>query len=301
MRTSTQTRGVCLPSRRATVWLSRLRALCHLRLHLRPDDGDPFVERADGESLLTRLPYSAEQGIFKGDGPTSECLVRDSTWADDSAIPVDDEDPIRLVAKARRLASLAIATLEEFGLAPNLKPGKTSMMIHVAGRRSLNTGGYSRCLRRLLSTEIKGDQLFHVPLPLVHVLTDSWCLHLVAVRSRMGLLRAMVQTGPPVFWAELQQEETWLSYARADLCALAAGDSAWPPVQVESWPKWVDMIRAAPDRFKLSVKKMLQQRHLAELEGYKTDLVLWALFRMAESADPQQTSSAPIWVCRMCR
>ena len=117
----------------------------------------------------------------------------------------------------------------------------------------------------------------------------------------MGLLRAMVQTGPPVLWAELQQEETWLSYARADLCALAAGDSAWPPVQVESWPKWVDMIRAAPDRLKLSVKKMLQQRHLAELEGYKTDLVLWALFRMAESADPQQTSSAPIWVCRMCR
>ena len=49
------------------------------------------------------------------------------------------------------------------------------------------SGGYSRCLRRLLSTAVTGGHLFRLPLPLVHVATGSWRLELVAVRSRMAL------------------------------------------------------------------------------------------------------------------
>ena len=104
------------------------------------------------------------------------------------------------------------------------------------------SGGYSRCLRRLLSTHYKGADLFKIPLPMVHVLTDSWSLDLVAMRSRLGLLAALVTNGPDILWAVLQQEQRWMSQLQIDLRRLRTFDSTWPSVDRQSWTKWVSRI-----------------------------------------------------------
>ena len=93
-----------------------------------------LAERLDGEGILSYAPVRGEAGPFPDGEVTSEELARDGTWADDSAIPVEDRDPVRLVSKAKRLCSVAISTLEEFGLCPNLKRGKTTVMLHLTGR-----------------------------------------------------------------------------------------------------------------------------------------------------------------------
>ncbi|CAE7247342.1 hypothetical protein AK812_SmicGene11060 [Symbiodinium microadriaticum] len=286
-----------------------------------------LVERADGESLLSYIEHNPDNGIFSGPVGEVASIARDGTWADDSVLPIEDKSPGQLVAKLKRLASLAISTLEEFGLSPNLKPGKTSAVLSLVGKGAMAarraatiqgrpailledlgielpivpqhvhlgavidnkltlkgesrhrlallgsaydqgkrlvfqnktiplairaslfetgvrstlfnlsiwmpegeawsklSGGYSRCLRRLLSTHYKGADLFKIPLPMVHVLTDSWSLDLVAMRSRLGLLAALVTNGPDILWAVLQQEQRWMSQLQVDLQRLRTFDS----------------------------------------------------------------------------
>ena len=295
-----------------------------------------LVERADGESLLSYIEHNPDNGIFSGPVGEVASIARDGTWADDSVLPIEDKSPGQLVAKLKRLASLAISTLEEFGLSPNLKPGKTSAVLSLVGKGAMAarraatiqgrpailledlgielpivpqhvhlgavidnkltlkgesrhrlallgsaydqgkrlvfqnktiplairaslfetgvrstlfnlsiwmpegeawsklSGGYSRCLRRLLSTHYKGADLFKIPLPMVHVLTDSWSLDLVAMRSRLGLLAALVTNGPDILWAVLQQEQRWMSQLQVDLQRLRTFDSTSPSVDRQS-------------------------------------------------------------------
>ncbi|CAE7337173.1 Cacna1c [Symbiodinium sp. CCMP2592] len=360
-----------------------------------------IIERADGEDLLTTLVVESDQQAFSADWPVEGCLVRDSTWADDSAIPVDDEKPERLAFKIKRLTSIALATLEEFGLAPNLKPGKTAILVHLCGpgsqraKRSLVNGkkaevlledlgvavqvtpqythlggvldlrlnlkaearrrlallgdafeqgrkllfqnrtiplatrvqldeasvrstlfnlslwlphgdswdrlcgGYSRCLRRVLAAEINGEALYKIPIPLVHIITNSWELKYVATRSRLGLLCAMSLNGPSVLWAQLQHEKAWLQEVRSDLASLNSFDEEWPRAD-ESWKVWEAAIRANPARFKLRVKQMLRKRHMEDVEHYKVNLVLWAMFRMAKGDDGADGARLMQWQCRKC-
>ncbi|CAE7193341.1 unnamed protein product [Symbiodinium sp. CCMP2592] len=360
-----------------------------------------IIERADGEDLLTYLPADSNPVGLPGPSLTEACMVRDSTWADDSVIPVSDENPVRLADKIKRVSSIALATLEEFGLAPNLKPGKTAVMVHLCGpgsqqaKRSLTAGkkaelylhdldvrvqitpqythlggvldaklslkaeamrrlallgdafdqgrkllfqnctiplhtrvqlyeasvrstlfnlslwvpcgdswrrlcgGYTRCPRRVLAAEIKGEALYKVPAPLVHIATDSWELKHLARRSRLGLLCAMSLKGPAVLWAQLRAEQSWLRIVRDDLNQLAKFDDTWPD-QTCSWQAWETAICANPNRFKLRVKQMLKKQHVADMERYKSDMVLWAMYRQARGDEHGNTEKLKQWQCRMC-
>ena len=362
-----------------------------------------LVERADGESLLSYIGHNVADGVFSGHATAAASIARDGTWADDTVLPIEDLSANRLVRKAKRLCALAITTLEEFGLSPNLKPGKTTMIlclqgkgaqvarqaasvqgraaiyledmrlevpvashyIHLGGaidakltlhcevRRRLAllgsaydqgkkllfqnvtipletraqlfevavrstlfnldlwvpqgeawkrlAGGYSRCLRRLLATSFKGELLFKLPLPMVHVLTNSWSLELVGIRSRLGMLAAMVQNGPEILWAVLQREQMWLQQVRKDMQLLVDFDPSWPRVARECWPAWVARIRESPGRFKQHVRKMLRARHLAELEQSRDLVALWMMYRMASTGVASGEKQPTNWSCRQCR
>ena len=362
-----------------------------------------LVERADGESLLSYVPQQGTGGAFQSPSAEEATLARDGTWADDSVLPIEDSCPQRLVIKAKRLCSIAISTLEEFGLSPNLKMGKTRMIMALQGRgaqaarraASVNgraalyladlqvevpvvphyihlgaaidakltlkcegrrrlallgaaydqgkkllfqnktiplkvraklfevgarstlfnlalwypegeawkklVGGFSRCLRKLLAPQIKGEQLFKLPLPLVHVLTDSWSLELVAVRSRLGLFAALVATGPDALWAVLQREGTWFGYVQADLQSLANFDDSWPKVTTATWPQWMEKIRSETGRFKAAVRRMLQARHSRDMARSRDLVALWAMLRMAGHGLPGEDSTMRPWSCRGCR
>ncbi|CAE7036913.1 unnamed protein product [Symbiodinium sp. CCMP2592] len=91
-------------------------------------------EVANAEGLLESHPYDEEIGPFGSGANGYDVLVQDSTWADDSAWPVSDGDPLLLLRKASRLSSLVISHLQGMGMQPNMKRGKTSLLIHLVGR-----------------------------------------------------------------------------------------------------------------------------------------------------------------------
>ena len=88
------------------------------------------------ENLSYQVPYDCATGIY-ADEPGDENLdITDATWADDSAFPLAAPDPMVLLHNTRRLCSLVISFCEGHGMAPNLKPGKTSVMMRLYGRGS---------------------------------------------------------------------------------------------------------------------------------------------------------------------
>ena len=361
-----------------------------------------LIERADGESILSFLGSNVEAGVSPAVDNGLVSIARDGTWADDSVLPVEDQCPVQLVSKVKRLCSLAVSTLEEFGLSPNLKAGKTSVLLHLVGKgatkaRKLATrrgrpvlyledlaleipvvpqyvhlggivdakltgkpearkrlaligsafdqgrrllfqnptiplairtqlfevsvrsslfnlanwvpggdawnclvGGYSRCLRRLLVPFVQGVTLFRLPLPAVHVLTNSWSIELVAVRSRLGVLSALARNGPDVLWAVLQREQTWLQCVRQDMQMLRDFDSSWPAVEPPLWQHWTQRIKESPGAFKAVVKRMLQARHKRDMESQSVAVALWMMYRQTGQHNRSETAGDGCWTCRMC-
>ncbi|CAE7596336.1 unnamed protein product, partial [Symbiodinium sp. CCMP2456] len=279
-------------------------------------------ETACGEDLLSAECADLSEGLFAPPKTGLETSIRDVTWADDTAMMFDDEVPDRCIRTGKRLASLTISICEDYGLQPNLKVGKTTMVLALTGkgvqkarrthfdgdRRSLPLadlqaavpvasqythlggvldrrmemkpemrrrlviatssleagnklifsnatiplnirtqmfetailstfhnialwipagpawrslcGGYTRLLRRLLGTRYKGDRLFDVPAPFVHIATRSWSLELQATKSRLGALTAMVRSAPVPLWAVLQREQQWFTVVSKDLALI---------------------------------------------------------------------------------
>ncbi|CAE7246226.1 rbcL, partial [Symbiodinium sp. KB8] len=97
-----------------------------------------FVSRfADGTRDLTfTVLYDQAAGIFPPVSGTEDLAVTDTTWADDSAFPLEDVDASVLMRKTVRLCTLVLSFCTSHGMAPNLKPGKTSVMIALAGKGS---------------------------------------------------------------------------------------------------------------------------------------------------------------------
>ena len=91
-------------------------------------------EAARGEEIISATTVSMEDGIFGVPGSGDEESLRDVTWADDTAMPFDDVDPDRCLRKGKRLASLTIGICQEFGLQPNLKRGKTTVVLALQGK-----------------------------------------------------------------------------------------------------------------------------------------------------------------------
>ncbi|CAE7939956.1 rbcL, partial [Symbiodinium necroappetens] len=91
-------------------------------------------EYAVAEDLTFQVSYDPTSGVFPtGDGVDS-VPATDATWADDSAFPLIADNPEGLMRKTQRLCTLVISFCEGHGMAPNLKPGKTSVMISLRGK-----------------------------------------------------------------------------------------------------------------------------------------------------------------------
>ncbi|CAE7209907.1 unnamed protein product [Symbiodinium microadriaticum] len=121
--------------------------LCHSRAGSRPGESFADVifafiyskilyrihEHLEAEELNISLDWEEEAGAFpSGDGGTPQ-QGWEATWADDSAYVVEDESPRRLLQKAQRVGDLVLENLEAHGMQPNVKAGKTSIMIQLRG------------------------------------------------------------------------------------------------------------------------------------------------------------------------
>ena len=309
-------------------------------------------EYAVAEELTFALSHDPAAGIYGAASGPDLLPATDTTWADDSAFPLEAQDAEELVRKTIRLCTIVISFCEGHGMAPNLKPGKTSVMIALQGRghkkararhfpagtqhmrlpdlavgvpitdqykhlggyvdcrlsmrpearfrlaqagsaydaakalllnspklelptRSalfssavtptffnvglwLPTGpawemlcnGYSKLVRRLLITDVGAHRAIRVPLPVAHWCTGCWRLDLVARRARLSLLVSLVQAGPPLLWAMLQEEVNWLAVIQSDLSwFIGTEHSQWPLPIAQAWPEWHHLLRTAAPRF----------------------------------------------------
>ena len=164
------------------------------------------------------------------------------------------------------------------------------------------SSGYTRLLRRLPTKQFPGDKLFHLPPPLVHVLTDAPPLEHLARKTRLSFLCSLVIAGPPVLWASLQAEQSWFECIRQDLTWLAEGDkTSWPAAQAASWPEWYQLLRTSTSWF----KRQVTRRHRLELDKFRvqqcTALTLWALYRKAAHFLPMLAGEQTAWACHPCQ
>ena len=93
-------------------------------------------EAAAGEGLLQALPVDVANGPYAVSGDGDEVPALECAWADDAAFPTADPDPAKLLSKASRLSSVVLSECARHGLQPNLRPGKTALLLAVRGRGS---------------------------------------------------------------------------------------------------------------------------------------------------------------------
>ena len=98
--------------------------------------------------------------------------ILDTTWADDTAAVTADADPPRLLAKAARLAAIIINECRSHGLCPNLKKGKSAIMLPLRGAGSRKAAGEVFAGNsRTLAVTLKGGACVqvHVEAAYVHL------------------------------------------------------------------------------------------------------------------------------------
>ena len=123
--------------------------VCHTRLGSRP--GSTFADlsfawvyhrilnrirgAAAAADLTVQIPHDGTRcpSAPPGTDKPFTAAVLDTTWADDTAAVTADADPRCLVTKASRLAALVIDQCRSHGLSPNLKKGKSAVMIALRG------------------------------------------------------------------------------------------------------------------------------------------------------------------------
>ncbi|CAE7905413.1 rngB [Symbiodinium microadriaticum] len=158
---------------------------------------------------------------------------------------------------------------------------------------------FSRLVRRLLSREIEGPELFKVPTPLAHWATGVWPLAFFARRSRISALISMAKAAPPVLWAAVQNESSWKVQMCEDLRWLAEGDEPnWPQVSAAGWPHWCQVMRDSPDRLRRKARKRNQE----DFEIYKSrealSVLLWTMYRMIATGNEEKSTRSHR--CFMC-
>ncbi|CAE7299602.1 unnamed protein product [Symbiodinium sp. CCMP2592] len=158
------------------------------------------IEVATGEGLLSEVQADVDAGAFATpahvrNGPS--VVARDATWADDTAIPFDDDQPRRLLRKAQRLASLTISVCQSSGLQPNMKKGKTTAIL------ALNGPGRDKARKEFFShgrSTIKLDDV-GMELPVapqyVHLggVVDIACSMKAEMRRRLAMASASFDAG----------------------------------------------------------------------------------------------------------
>ncbi|CAE7786256.1 unnamed protein product [Symbiodinium sp. CCMP2456] len=153
------------------------------------------------------------------------------------------------------------------------------------------SGGYTRLLRRLLAKEFPGETALRIPPALVHIISGSWTLELLARRARLSLLGSLARAAPDLLWGALQEEQTWLAVIREDLQWLvdkAADD--WPKLHGAAWPEWRTLFVNANDWVKRRTKRRLKEDFESFCVRHKITLTLWAVYKKLE-AGWEHTSS----------
>ena len=359
-------------------------------------------EFAVAEDLTYKVAHDPTTGVFPPRDGYDLLDATDATWADDSAFPLIADDPESLMRQTRRLCTLVISFCEGHGMAPNLKPGKTSVMISLQGKghkkvrqayfpqgeqnlelpdlgikivvadhykhlggfvdckltmrqevrhrlaqasssydsaKTLLLGsprlalatraalfesavtptffniglwvpvgrsweslsnGYSKLVRRLLVPNVGAHRAFHIPLPVAHWCTGCWRLDLIARRARLSLLVSLVQTGPPLLWAMLQEEAEWFRVVQDDLQWLVTGDEeSWPLLVAPAWPAWHHLINSSTQAFRRRIKRRLRMTHQTQVAEDRTLVCLWHCYRttLQQRLPDEQTAR---WVCYPC-
>ncbi|OLQ14020.1 hypothetical protein AK812_SmicGene1973 [Symbiodinium microadriaticum] len=331
-------------------------------------------EYAIAEDLTFSIPYDATTGIFATRHCTDSLNATDATWADDSAFPLADANSRRLLQKTQRLCTLVLSFCEGHGMAPNLKPGKTSVMLRLFGpdskraRREFfpngaqklhlpdldvgvavvehykHLGGYVDCklsmrqearyrvaqasssydaAKTLLLNSPKLDlktraalfesavtpTFFNVGLWLPEGKAwDSLANDSIADRALVYgllaigacLLLSLVQAGPPLLWAMLQDERAWCAAVQADLEWFVQSDAAdWPSVHAPAWPEWFHSLKTAPQRFRRHLRKKLRQSHEQQCWSDTALIGQWYCHRtLAEPRNPEVPHC--MWKCLPC-
>ncbi|CAE7681671.1 unnamed protein product, partial [Symbiodinium necroappetens] len=130
--------------------------------------------------------------------------------------------------------------------------------------------GFSRLLRGLLSKTYKGDLLYKVAPPAVHILTGVLPLTYIARKvGRKGL------------WAVLQEEQTWLQQVQRDLAWLVGDSEDWPGLREQSWPEWHNLLGGSMPWVKRRVRSRMDQEMKRFRSSYVVLICLWALWRRA--------------------
>ena len=161
------------------------------------------------------------------------------------------------------------------------------------------SGGFTRILRGLLTKHYKGDLLYNLAAPAVHILTACPPLEMFARRARISLLVSVCKAGPDELWAALQAEQGWLEVVRDDLQWLCADDPLWPPLGPLTWPALLAIFKDRTDWVKRKVRTKLKRDFEAFCEEQMQNLMQWALYRRLQQAFPS-TCSAGSWCCRPC-
>ena len=97
--------------------------------------------------------------------------MTDSTWANDTAFVTKAQDPETLLQRTVRLAVSVIDASRRHAMEPNLKKGKTEVMISLLGRTrkkvALNWFGHDGAVLKL-STQSTGSVVLNVVASYVH-------------------------------------------------------------------------------------------------------------------------------------
>ena len=160
--------------------------------------------------------------------------------------------------------------------------------------------GYTRMLRRLFCQRYKGDKIFGIPAPFVHIATGRWKLELQATKSRLGVLASLVRSGPVELWAVLQEERTWLSVVAQDLGLLKAKYADLPELHAGDWPRWRHYMVDHLAQYKLRVKKTLQDIYDKTCQKDAILVGMWSFYRQLCDRLPRARPPETVWSCRGC-
>ncbi|CAE7419468.1 unnamed protein product [Symbiodinium sp. CCMP2592] len=160
-------------------------------------------------------------------------------------------------------------------------------------------GGFTRILRGLLTKHFKGDLLYYVAAPAVHILTGCMPLDMFARRSRLSLLASLCKAAPMELWAALQTEQAWLEAVRGDLRWLCEGDLQGPTADVAGWPELYALFAKRTSWVKNRVRRLLARDFETFKDEQFVNLQLWALHRRLLRRRPGPTEPCD-WRCRPC-
>ena len=84
------------------------------------------------ERLTDPIPYDGERSVWHHD-PQDVVFLTDATWADDSAFMTHAQSPELLLQRVQRMTALVYDHAKALALDPNLKAGKTELLISLRG------------------------------------------------------------------------------------------------------------------------------------------------------------------------